>query len=52
MEHLNSEFTVTCTDAASLSIDEHIAVRSQYGICSKDISTDRVQFSVWSAFEQ
>ena len=53
MEHLNSEITVTCTDAAfGLSIDELIAVRSQYGIWSKDISTDRVKFSVWSAFEQ
>jgi len=37
---------------ASLSINEHIAVCSQYGICAVNVSTDFVKYSVWSAFEQ
>jgi len=37
---------------ASLSINEHIAVCIQYGICAVNVSTDFVKYSVWSAFEQ
>ena len=37
---------------ASLSINEHVAVCSQYGMSAVNISTDSVKCSVWSKFEQ
>ena len=36
----------------SLSIHEHIAVCSQYGVSAVSVSTDSVKCSVWSKFEQ
>jgi len=35
-----------------LSINEHIAVCSQYGMSAANASTDFVKCSVWSVFEQ
>jgi len=37
---------------ASLSLNEHIAVCSRYGISAANVSTDSVKRCVWSVFEQ
>jgi len=37
---------------ASLSVSEHIAVCSRYGISAANVSTDSVNCCVWSVFEK